>query len=361
MLYCTSITVVANKGGIMRRIVMSINQCKPGMVIAETIFNNYGAVVINRDTILDEYIIEKLKNLDIKKIKIYHQPEDNVKSNNTQLFMAQYKENLNAVKEIMHEISIGKNVNIEKIDVVSHSMFTSINENRDIVDCISQIRKADEYTYTHSTNVALLCMLIGKWIGYDANTIKQLVQAGLLHDIGKINISNDILNKPEKLTDEEFDEIRKHPVHGYRIVKKFSQISDEVKKGILMHHEREDGSGYPMALKGEHISRFAKIIAVADIYDAMTSNRVYREKESPFSVLDLLERDTFGVLDIKIVNIFMRNIASYYIGDYVKLSNGCIGEIVYINSRSISKPIVKVEGRYIDLEEERNIIVAALI
>ena len=345
----------------MKKVTVDINQCKPGMQIAETIFNDYGAAIITEDTILDAHILEKLKNLNINKFKVYDEAYNVIKSKSTEIFNAQYKENLQQVKEIMHDISSGRSINIEKMNDISRSIFLRINENRDIVGCINQMRKVDEYTYTHSINVSLLCMLIGKWLKYDLKTIRQLVQAGLLHDIGKIKVPDSILNKPDKLTKYEKEEIAKHALYGYRIVEDFEEIDDNVRKGILMHHEREDGSGYPMGLKGNQINKFAKIIAIADTYDAMTSNRVYKQKESPFAVLEYLEKDSYGFFDTKIVSIFLKNIAAYYIGDYVRLNTGYTGQIVYVNPMCVSKPIIKVGNEYIDLLVEKDLSIIELI
>jgi putative nucleotidyltransferase with HDIG domain len=223
------------------------------------------------------------------------------------------------------------------------------------------MREADEYTYTHSVNVSLLSMLIGKWLKLDYYSIKSLVSAGLLHDIGKGKISPDILNKPGALTDDEFEEIKKHPAYGYQIAEKIPEVSDDILKAILMHHEREDGSGYPLGLKSEQIHDFAKIVAVADVYDAMTSNRAYRTMICPFDVIESIEKDNFGTLDHRVVSVFLKNIASYYMGDFVKLSNGDIGEIVYINPFNISKPIIRAANSYIDLSNEKKLKILELI
>ncbi|HHV98543.1 MAG TPA: HD-GYP domain-containing protein [Clostridiaceae bacterium] len=345
----------------MKKFIVDISQCKPGMQIAETIFSDYGAVIVAENTILDAHIIDKLEKLNILKVKIFDQANNIIESNSTEIFEAQYKENVEQMKEVMHDISTGKSINIEKMNEVSHSIFLKINENRDIVGCINQMRKVDEYTYTHSINVSLLCMLIGKWLRYDLSTVRLLVQTGLLHDIGKTKISSDILNKPDKLTDDEMAEVIKHPIYGYKMVEDTAEIDKKVKKGILMHHEREDGSGYPMALKSDQIDSFAKVVAIADIYDAMTSNRVYKQKESPFTVLEYLENESYGVLDTRIVRVFINSIAAYYLGDYVKLNTGEIGQIVYVNPRQVSKPIVKVGEKYVDLYKEKGLSITELI
>lgn len=348
-------------GGKMRKVFISVQECLPGMEMAETIFNEYGAVVVGERTILDAHIIRKLSNLGILKIKIYEHEQNFAIANDSEFFKAQYNDNVEVVRDVLHDISIGKNINIEKVNNVTDSVFIRINENRDIVGCINQIRGVDEYTYTHCVNVSLISMLIGKWLKLDSRKIKLLVQTGLLHDIGKTKVPIEIINKPASLSNVEYDEIKKHPVHGYRIIEQTTNINKDVGLGVLMHHEREDGTGYPMGVKGQQIHDFAKIVAVADIYDAMTSDRIYRERKSPFDVFELMENGVYGVLDPVVVSVFLSNIAAYYIGDLVLLTTGEIGEIIYINPRHISQPVVRVGTKYIDLTIERKVKISELI
>jgi HD-GYP domain-containing protein (c-di-GMP phosphodiesterase class II) len=223
------------------------------------------------------------------------------------------------------------------------------------------MRNSDEYLYTHSINVSFLSMLIGKWLKYDYKSIKTLVTSAYLHDIGMVKIPAEIINKPASLSDEEYDEIKMHCQYGFKIAEGIQDMNDDILKGILMHHEREDGSGYPFGLKSNQIHENAKIIAVADVYDAMTSKRVYRSKICPFDVIECIQRDYFRKLDQRIANIFLGNIASYYIGEFVKLSSGDIGEIIYINQNNISKPIVRTNQVYIDLSKEKKISIVDLV
>lgn len=345
----------------MKKVFVSVNDCTPGMQIAEDVFNEYGAIIVAENTVLDEYIISKIISLGLTKIKIFNHTGDMIVVSGTELFRAQYNENLNTVKSILHDISTGKEIDSRRVNQATDSIITRINENRDIVNCINEMRVADEYVYTHSINVSLLAMLIGKWLKYDYYRIKSLVSAGFLHDIGKSKISTDILNKPGVLDKDEFEEMKKHSVYGFKIAEAMPGLSEDILKGILMHHEREDGSGYPFGLKSEQIHDFAKIIAVADIYDAMTSNRSYRNMLCPFEVIESMEKDNFGTLDHRVVSVFLKNIASYYIGDFVKLSTGDIGEIVYINPYNVSKPIIKTDNIFIDLSCEKNVKILELI
>lgn len=345
----------------MKRVFMSVNDCKPGMTIAEDIYNEYGAVIIPEGTILEEYAIERVKKLGLVRIRMYDSTGEMIEASGTDLFRAQYKENLNTVKGVLHDISAGKQIDSQRVDQTTRSILSRINENREIVSCLSEMRTIDEYLYSHSLNVALLCMLIGKWLKFDYTKLKSLITSGFLHDIGKSRIAADILNKPGSLSDEEYEEIKKHTVYGYKIAETAAGVNDDILKGILLHHEREDGSGYPFSMKGENIHEFGKIIAVADVYDAMTSTRVYKAKQCPFDVIEIISVDHFNTLDNKITSVFLKNIASYYLGESVILSNDVIGEIVYINPFNISRPIIKSGNTYIDLVSQKGLRIREVI
>jgi HD-GYP domain-containing protein (c-di-GMP phosphodiesterase class II) len=324
------------------------------MRIAEDIYNEYGAIIIPDGTVLEDYVIEHIKKLGINKIRVYDNTGEMIEVSGADLFRAQYKENLNAVKSVLHDISAGRQIDSQSVDQTTRSILSRINENNEIVSCLNEMRSTGEYLYSHSVNVALLCMLIGKWLKFDYMKLKSLITAGFLHDIGKTRIAPEILNKPGPLSIEEFEEVKKHPVHGYKIAENAEGLNDDILKGILMHHEREDGSGYPFSLKGDKIHEFGKIVAVADVYDAMTSTRVYKEKQCPFDVIEVISVDHFNTLDNRITSVFLKNIASYYLGEPIRLNNGMTGEIVHINPFNISRPIIKSGNTYIDLVTKKD-------
>ncbi len=345
----------------MKKVFVSVNECVAGMKMAETIFNDYGAAIVAEDTILDEHIINKISKLGIVKIKVYETENDVVIVKSTELFSDQYNDSVDIMKDIIHEISTGGKVNAENVRIATSNIISRINENRDIINSINQIKNTDEYTYTHSVNVSLLCMMFGKWLRYDFFKIRDLVNTGLLHDIGKGKIAPEILDKRDSLNGEEFEEIKKHPLYGYQLAEEMSGLNENILKGILMHHEREDGSGYPLAIKADQINEFAKIVAICDIYDAMTSNRSYRKKGSPFEVFEMFEKESYGLLDQRLTSVFLKNMSAYYIGDFVRMNSGEIGEIIYINPTIISKPIIRVNEKFVDLSREKGRKILELI
>lgn len=180
-----------------------------------------------------------------------------------------------------------------------------------VVDYLSQLRAHNHYTFRHAIDVASISGLIGRWLGYTGEKLKDLILAGLLHDIGKIGIPLEILNKPGKLTVKEMCVVKQHSCYGYDLLKRLKVTSDAVNCSILQHHERLDGSGYPFGLSKDKISVFARIIAIADIYDAMTSERVYRRKKSPVSVMKTIAGDMHDKLDTGICITFLANTRDY--------------------------------------------------
>lgn len=212
---------------------------------------------------------------------------------------------------------------------------------------LRRVRRYDDLTYIHSLNVAILCHEFANWMHMPEEEQDILTLAGLLHDVGKMGIPGKIIKKAGLLTEEEYELIKQHPQKGYDFLKKHP-LDERIMNAALMHHERCDGSGYPQGLKADEIDDFAKIIAIADYYDALTSARVYREPHCPFEVFRMLqqERDKF---DSTYLAVFMEGVASFYIGCEVVLSNQKRARMVDTNPTDQSNPIVKMDGLIVNL------------
>lgn len=212
---------------------------------------------------------------------------------------------------------------------------------------LRRVRRYDDLTYIHSLNVAILCHEFANWMHMPEEEQDILTLAGLLHDVGKMGIPGKIIKKAGLLTDEEYELIKQHPQKGYDFLKKHP-LDERIMNAALMHHERCDGSGYPQGLKADEIDDFAKIVAIADYYDALTSARVYREPHCPFEVFRMLqqERDKF---DSTYPAVFMEGVASFYIGCEVVLSNQKRARMVDTNPTDQSNPIVKMDGLIVNL------------
>ena len=212
---------------------------------------------------------------------------------------------------------------------------------------LRRVRRYDDLTYIHSLNVAILCHEFANWMHMPEEEQDILTLAGLLHDVGKMGIPGKIIKKAGLLTEEEYELIKQHPQKGYDFLKKHP-LDERIMNAALMHHERCDGSGYPQGLKADEIDDFAKIVAIADYYDALTSARVYREPHCPFEVFRMLqqERDRF---DSTYLAVFMEGVASFYIGCEVVLSNQKRARMVDTNPTDQSNPIVKMDGLIVNL------------
>ena len=248
-------------------------------------------------------------------------------------------------------LSDGGTVNKEELLSKTISLVSPKQTTLDVFDMLHNMRQVNDSTYAHSLNVAIISRIIGKWLHFSNEELDTLTLAGLLHDIGKTKIPDEVLNKDGKLTDEEFQMIRNHPKYGYDILKS-QPLNSHIKKAALMHHERCDGSGYPMGLTMEEIDDYALIIAIDDVYDAMTAARSYRAPLCPFEVIAEFEKDGLQKYKPKYILTFLENIANAYQNNRVMLSDGTSARIVLLNHRRLSKPLVQLDdGACIDLEK----------
>ena len=222
-----------------------------------------------------------------------------------------------------------------------------------------------DYIIHHALNVGILSGIMARWLDFRAKQVGELVMTGLLSEIGKMRISKGILNKTEKLDPDELAEVQKHVVFGYAMLMESPLRSfTNVVYGVLHHHERCDGSGYPRKLKGDQISDFGKIIAILDIYDAMAANRAYAKRNSPFDIMKVLYNDVLaGKLDTRFGLVFMKNLLRALNGSWVGLTDGQRAKIVYLDaSRVTAQPIVQtLKDEFIDLNSRTDLKVAALL
>ncbi|ANY73631.1 HD family phosphohydrolase [Paenibacillus ihbetae] len=230
-----------------------------------------------------------------------------------------------------------------------------------ILKFIPRMTNRHDYRYHSAVLCALSSYKLARWLDLPQKDWMQVAFAGLLHDIGNAKIDPIILNKPSKLTDEENEEVRRHTTYGYQILKNVAAVNEGVRLAALQHHEKVDGSGYPLRLEGSKIHIYAKIVAVTDIFHAMTLDKFYRSAQSPYLVLEQIQLEAFGKLDPKIVQTFIRKVTALHSGTKVKLSNGSTGEIVFTDSQHPTRPMVSVEGSIMNLMQQRQIYIEEVI
>lgn len=204
---------------------------------------------------------------------------------------------------------------------------------------------------------AMTSYQLAKWNKFPDKDWLPIAMAGLLHDIGNVKIDDTILHKPSRLTMDEIQEMRQHTIYGFRLLENVTALNQGVWLSALQHHERIDGSGYPMKVKGEKIHPYAKIVAIADMYHAMTSNRHYRKAESPYLVLEELYSGSFGKLDPMYVQSFIERTTQFHNGVFVRLNDGRIGEIVFTDRNYPTRPMVSLNGQIINLAQTRQLFI----
>jgi putative nucleotidyltransferase with HDIG domain len=251
------------------------------------------------------------------------------------------------------------NLSLRGINEISTKIVDSILLNKSYMVNILDLKMYDDYTYHHSLSVSVLSTAIGLSLGLNDAALFDLSLCGLLHDIGKTKIARDIITKPDKLTIEEFEIIKSHPLRGGKCVVKNGFINERIYNGIISHHEKFDGTGYPFSVKGKDIPLFGRIIAVADVYDALTSKRAYREPNKASETIEYIMAANGSFFDPVMVIAFLKKIAPYPINDYVKLSNGKIGLVTKLFSQNPLRPEVKivneVKDTYYNLYEDHNL------
>lgn len=267
-------------------------------------------------------------------------------------FQKNFVANTEALKGNLHDIiekhSVNTGVMLQSVTKLISEGTTTIG----MFDMLHSMRSYDDLTYVHSMSVSLICNIFGKWLGYKDEDLKILTLAGLLHDIGKLAIPESIIKKPSKLTNDEYQKIKQHTVEGYKILKSLP-IDDRIKDAALLHHERCDGKGYPLGVGAQKIPEIAKIVAIADVYDAMTAARVYRGPMCPFKVISIFEDEGLQKYDSHLILTFLENIGQTYLNNSARLNDGREGEIVLIHRDAISRPLFKLKsGGFVDLEKE---------
>jgi len=200
----------------------------------------------------------------------------------------------------------------------------------------------DDYTFYHSLNVAVLSLVLGVALKYNKEELYKLGLAALLHDIGKVFIPKDILNKKGKLTDEEFEIIKTHSDKGFEYLKNTYNVPITTYMGVRLHHEKYNGGGYPLGKKGEEIYVYARIIAIADVYDALTSDRVYRKAMTPSEAMEYIMGNSGIMFDPNLVELFIRKVAPYPVGTSVQLSDGRVGIVVENYENFCLRPKIKI-------------------
>lgn len=337
----------------MSEIKVKLSVCRSGYILSEEIKIERGVILAGRNTILNHFIILILEKSGANTVWIYKEAcidkNDILDVRDLDASNPCTKKAVIQIKNIITDLAIGKPLTYNALSQIIITLCKNINQADYILPYLKNIHDYDEYTYSHCINVAFYSMLLSKWLKLPDNKTLDIIYAGLLHDLGKIKIPKYILNKKQRLTEDEYMLIKHHSVIGYQMIENSYEINTLIKKAILMHHERSNGSGYPIGAADKDISEYARIIAIADVYDAMISDRPYKERSTPFDAFHMFADIGLSIFDPCMVKTFLINISSHLIGTQVRLNDGKAGEIAYIPPNHIDQPVVRVMTSYIDM------------
>jgi HD-GYP domain-containing protein (c-di-GMP phosphodiesterase class II) len=348
--------------------LLNVRELKPGMIIDRDIISD-GKVLVAKGVTITDLVLSKFKeHYIINKIQVICE-EDEVKNEEKQEVKQKSVEEIEEVfvefssnvEDIFENIQNIKVSGIEEVREFSRKIQKEFSYTSSVVKNIVLYGSGRDTIYRHCVNVAALSSILGKWIGLAEKEINLLIYSAILHDFGKTKISHNILNKIDPLLVKEMKEIKSHPVIGYNLVKEIPFLDKAVSYGVLMHHERMDGSGYPLGVKAEGIHQFAKIIAIADVFDAINSDRVFKKSKGPFEALEIIQKESLGKLDYEYCKVFLSHIVNYYMGESVLLNDNRICKIIQIDVNDIARPLLLDDSGFLDLKKEKNLFVEKLV
>jgi HD-GYP domain-containing protein (c-di-GMP phosphodiesterase class II) len=323
----------------MRKIL--VEKVKEGMVLGRTLYSYDGNILLNAGIILKNTYISKFSDLGIREVYVEDEVSRDIVLKDVISEETRFEARVN-IKNAMDSIRYGSSLDVKPVRNSVCKMIDELMDVKDTMVNLQDLKSNDQYTFSHSVNVCVLSLITGISMKYDEEKLRELGIGAMLHDVGKTRIPPEILNKPESLTEEEFNIVKKHTSYGYEMLKKSKVLSTYASYIALTHHERYDGEGYPLGLRGEEIHEFARIVSVADVYDAITSDRIYKKRININEAIEYLIGMGDHQFDYGIVRNFIEHITIYPPGTCVLLNEGEKAIVVDVNKKYPNRPIIRI-------------------
>ncbi|MGF7184827.1 HD-GYP domain-containing protein (c-di-GMP phosphodiesterase class II) [Desulfitispora alkaliphila] len=318
-----------------------ISDVKPGMIVGKTIYSFDGKVLLAKGVTIRESYIKKLQHLGLPAIYI-SDPNSPAEEVSDVISDSTRNEANKNIKDFFCNLQFNDKVDIKKITSSVNNIIDDLLSQKKMVVNLNDIRTYDDYTFGHCVNVGVLSIITGITLGFNHLQLKELGIGAILHDLGKTKIEKNVLNKPGKLTADEFNEIKKHSKFGYDLMRQLENVSALSSHIAFQHHERWDGTGYPRGLKKEEVHLYARIVAVADVYDALVADRIYRKGFLPHEAIEIVIGGTYTQFDPNITEAFFKNISAFPIGSLVKLNTNQVGVVVNVPKGLPTRPDVRL-------------------
>ncbi|MBE6062664.1 MAG: HD domain-containing protein [Clostridium butyricum] len=343
---------------------LNVEQLEIGMKISKDITKN-GTVLVKSEVVINEELLERLKNiLFLDKVQVYASEDiiqQSTKEAEIEKVEKTFQEVSSELKDLFIKMEIVKKNSVEELRKFAEKIQNQLKSNNLVISSVIFNGSKDDCIYRHGVNVAALSAMLGKWIGFEQSKINLLMYSALLHDFGMTKLSSKFQKRYDLVTDKNYREVREHTKIAYKYVDEIPYLDKSVAYGVLMHHERVDGTGYPFKLKDEKIHPFAKIIAIADELDVLNSNKDLKDSCGPFRALNEIKEKSLNELDYNYSMIFLNHILNFYIGEEVILSNGEKAKILQMNVNDIEKPLLLKDDEFIDLAKNKDIYVKELV
>lgn len=319
-----------------------VSELRPGMRIAKDVYLPDGRLLLLSGFAIKPRYLRKLELFEVPFVFINEEEEASLDDISEEKV---YAEAFNTIKTVLTAVRDGKDIDLPAVKETVNDIVQKVINNESVFMQLTGIRDIDSYTFLHSVDVCIYSVITGKNMGFSKEELTELGISAILHDIGKCKVPNEILLKPGKLSDDEFHIMKLHTIYGHEIITNTAGLNKHIANAACQHHEKWDGTGYPLGLSDYQIDKFARIITIADVYDALTADRVYKKKDLPHEAAEYVMCYSSTLFDPAIASVFIKNIAVYPEGSVVLLNTGEVGCVIEANKSLSIRPKIRIIAR----------------